>query len=1676
MSEIDALLESKRKLISLLNQALQALESGGMPPEQLEDALAEFRQGFAEVRDQAIRRVAELQLSAEIPQGMEGLAALLERIAAEAASAQAHQIAQRVLGLAHANRHDFPPLAKAREAAEELLQNPHSPVRAWLAALIGLVTEPDADDDTVGTRFRQVEAVDLTLALAAVRRELVEGSLAAREKPESGQAGPGSGQHPDAGVEEAAEAVSGYEPLEEAPSDFREPVPAPEGEREPRPRTEDREIRVATADTVVRLLAHGQGGLAYLIARAAEAEFGPGELPSDLVAAAVLGTELLSAYGPLAQELRRRLAALGDLQLDHSPWGRARSLLLLGATARAALIDPHSGAGGLLSRFHLGHGLRELAEALTSYGERLQGVEAGTLAGLQGEVHWREELAGVLEAAQDFWKKASSRSTPYAPATQIWQHWLHRDQMVERILRPVLSNDVEALPELERALEKLSQEAIHLQIDRDHETLHSKKAKRIEASAREVLLRLAGEALELARNWARLQRQRPQRLGYLHEQIAQLHRKLQEAFRQLKEVPPFELPGGTALWDWLRGGLLQTLALFDAPPGAGERAPAQILHAPLLRLDGVELDERWEPHGGFAGLLPRLRELAGQEPDWERLFEHCLDQHDLQRAERIIDILPVQLGEALRTRLEEQVRLHHGHLVEQLRAARNHLELALMTGLLNADERAGLDAKLASVEADFLPPTRLEGRDLRFYLAHARLAEVTGFLDRRRVERVKEALGRLEREVATDHPAYGRIRKVLEDSGDVLTANEYLERVRRGEDLPEQAEQRDVFRQFLASFKGIYEYLNEHRERSVVNAVRQRAAIGALDLRQVPGRHAEQAARMLEAWFELKSGLRRFDRERLRTVLEGLGFTVIELAEETRRLDRSWVHLTCHTVRDREDCPIPFFGSLAGGRYRILLAWGTPSEDGLLSEVNESSHQEPVLVFYFGQFTEKRRRDLARLSRTQTQRRRRSFLVLDDVLMVFLCGERGRRLPALFHCTLPYTVAEPYVTTAGKLPPEMFYGRHHERQAILRPKGPNFLYGGRQLGKTALLRSIEDEEHRPALGRLVRYIDLANADTDRVWELLHQELVGLGVVKDGRRGIKPERLLGELRKWLQEDASRSLLLLLDEADAFLEYDNKSQYAAVTRLKQLMEETDQRFRFVLAGLHNVVRTARDPNHPLGHFGDPIRIGPMIEGSEWQEARELIERPLRALGYRLQEHQVFRILGLTNYYPSLLQLFGQHLLKKLLERANSFREGPPYEVPDPVVDETYQSPELQDAVRRRFSLTLNLDPRYELVANLIAFNLLEGKSSLVEGLDAQFLFDEARGYWSEGFRQTSLESFVNLLEEMQDLGVLRRVNGRRFTLRSQNLLYLMGTQDEIMARLVEERMPRQPFEPSEYRGWLETETGAFPSPLTALQEQAIERAEGPVVVVGSRALGLELLEQALRRPAGWQVHTSRVTSPTEFAQELDRVAQSRSEGTTVLYVPPGLPWGEPWLERARERLRAMRSKERLLRVVFAADPRTAWQLEEHWPALMERDLVLLGLQALRDTTVNAWLEKIGAALSKREREELQRVTGNSLLLLLRYQQLAVGDPRAGLEALDAWIRDNPSAVREALGLGTEPGDLIDQICQLGPVTREDLEALFEGLPGERVLRWGERLGLLEHSGDAWEAVDFLHRVPA
>ena len=113
---------------------------------------------------------------------------------------------------------------------------------------------------------------------------------------------------------------------------------------------------------------------------------------------------------------------------------------------------------------------------------------------------------------------------------------------------------------------------------------------------------------------------------------------------------------------------------------------------------------------------------------------------------------------------------------------------------------------------------------------------------------------------------------------------------------------------------------------------------------------------------------------------------------------------------------------------------------------------------------------------------------------------------------------------------------------------------------------------------------------ERLWDALWPRLAERGVVPT--TAPDPDVDLAQatndaIQAWLAADRSRSLLVLLDEADAFLEADAagtaETQFTHVHHWREIMLSSDRRAKVVFAGLHRTARFESLPNQPLSHLG-------------------------------------------------------------------------------------------------------------------------------------------------------------------------------------------------------------------------------------------------------------------------------------------------------------------------------------------------------------------------------------------------------------------------------------------------------------------------------------------------------------
>jgi hypothetical protein len=774
---------------------------------------------------------------------------------------------------------------------------------------------------------------------------------------------------------------------------------------------------------------------------------------------------------------------------------------------------------------------------------------------------------------------------------------------------------------------------------------------------------------------------------------------------------------------------------------------------------------------------------------------------------------------------------------------------------------------------------------------------------------------------------------------------------------------------------------------ALLQTARPSAAQSPFDFANLPDADRSRAVAMVDSWLGIRREFAREYADRdgksaelvaVKKLAEAVGFTGVQATRVTR--EPQWIRasITTDTLANRDICLVPAFGSQARGNYTFLFV----RETGVNSLVNNiSTVPEGAIVFIMGLLQPRVRQQLLVAARSGSK----PMAIADDLAIVSLTQLPDAALRSFFDLSLAWGHAEPYSDVSEQTSIEMFFGRERELGALARLDGPCLVYGGRQLGKTALLKQVELREH--AGDRVAIYCKIQRIGetepTNRVWHEIEQRLAQLNV-KLPDSGNTPEML----QQWVSQKAGRSMIIMLDEADAFLESEMANRFPTLDRIRSLMNDTNRRVKFIFAGLHNVQRFHLAPNSPLLHFGTPVNVGPLM-GSDWEAARSMAIDPMAALGFSFQNaNDATYMLSLVGFYPSLMQSFGKTVVREANRMICRREAKPAFKISRAVIDRCFASQEFREDVVGKFRKTLQLDARYELLTYalwLASRNDSPAGQFAGRGYPASAIREMADEWWPAGFQDTqSLESFAALLDEMEQMGVLAK-DGVHYRLRSRRIAAMLGSPGEIEDRLTDflQRPPRRPVDPLCSHRLL----GEVWSPLSLRQERLLkDHLEGshPVALVGGvPATGASHIVDGLKAMANdlsWP--DCRVQLASATIDELLAVATAHRKearpGRPKLIIVNGRWPSQDELERTRSE-RVLRDAERPVRIVYVGAP-DADLLSRNSGRV---EVLALLFSPMSADTLRHWLRRMDFDMSDDSmiaaQEMLREVTGGWLQIL-------------------------------------------------------------------------------------------------
>ena len=1428
---------------------------------------------------------------------------------------------------------------------------------------------------------------------------------------------------------------------------------------------------------------------------------------ADLIGAAVLARFIRAGDESAARALKEYLGRIGPTEFSRadSEIQDSLNLLLFSAAARPALVAPMTGATFLLRATKLGAALSpvyELATVVADHADRLGHsvrFDASVITAVVNQASWLQDFESTRARARDWLSNAGRQKIKYQPALRVWRLWLRESECLGKLAKLVAEGDTTERDAVDSLRREVGNEQSFADLVRKADrSLRGGKHANIEGRALSQLRKHAQPLLDLAADWIRLVDAKSHSTGFIERSIQSLDKSVQSLGE--RAVAAIDDVAAATECQQLRVSLalakdtvqsLRDLLRDGTPPRQHVSNPDVIIHRDLLLVPRLNIDSQFKPIGRPLDVLAMLADTGEHANTMRACFDSRFERGDLVGAS--LACLEMESSgdpeaQQIRASVERTLRQRRIESIKECDAHLDALEQSLSFGQLDERTSESLRAEIVSV-ASALERAEVSVGDFSVDRAQARTREIAESIASWRRKGQATASAKFNSLLSECTPdVRSRIERSIA-AGDLMTAYALISRVESGQPLDSHDHETstDPFREFMSAVGKIDEFIGDARRTpaSKVRAVSESGGIIGAGLEGMSKAGIEEAEELLGAWYGLAVA-KRFEGKSLNRLMQALGLPPRKLTETERGNDYATVMMETDRIEDRLRCPLPQFGSDAGGRYRLVLNWAKIARESISRLINNRRHGATI-VLHFGPLG-KDRYWLRNWAITQ----HRLFVVVDESLALFLAGRPSGRLSALFRCVLPFSDAEPYITTSGLVPPELFFGRARERNEIMESTGPCFIYGGRQLGKTALLRSVEREFHQPDRQQFAKWIDLRVREigharrSAEIWPLLWREMRAPGILQDSHKEPNPDNprqvdtLIQAIERWVTDGDQRRLLLLLDEADEFLAADARTDFRESTRLKGMMDRTDRRVKVVFAGLHNVLRITERSNHPLAHLGEPINVGPLLANGEWAEAQKLVRDPLQAVGFEFSPHDLStRILAQTNYYPSLIQLYGAELVRHLRDSGRSV----PYSISDADMGAAYKSRALRDAIRERFQLTLQLDPRYEVIAYALASEMLGEDQDLGRGLDRRELAEHAREWWRAGFSDDDRE-FNVLLQEMEGLGVLRSISADgRYTLRNPNVLRLLGSRDEIYEVLDKQREEPTRFEPSSFHArYSEDDTSLCP--LTYEQESGIRRHGGVAVIAGCEAAGIQDVKRFLSKRierASFSEFSSHLSVRT-FRQQLGSLRPKSPNLTTVVVVPHEEPWSVDWLIAAREALRVKKAGDRI-RVLFVADPNGLWAVMNELEHTRVEPPEWIGIEPWDEVFLRHWLRDNSRPHDSERVRQLMRISGGWPKVLEAFvdqrQKRKNWDGliealNGALEKTDDWLT--------AMGLTSEAQLQLAAMLPYQPIrsdSNDDIDVIAEGENIDandlrRRVRWGQRLGLVKDSGGQWEFNPLLQRI--
>ena len=849
--------------------------------------------------------------------------------------------------------------------------------------------------------------------------------------------------------------------------------------------------------------------------------------------------------------------------------------------------------------------------------------------------------------------------------------------------------------------------------------------------------------------------------------------------------------------------LIQTLKeIYAKIQGDNPEFTGKYFYLPFLGDSHVLLNANYQPEYRDIKELPAMGTLA-------RIEKHAFEGGDMS----------VDLQVRLKGIMEKDT-----DIVQSIISDDNYGSLRLLTGYIN-DQQPGFEAEFMKnfrVAMALVFAKKQAKKEFEDFSDELALFQSYGQIDNteeNKKEIILQTAGLLY-EAAQEDDNYGFFEKVLVEfknkiqrdavvQGDALkqnlenfllahqelkeneAANKLIERIRQcidsqkyssAEELLNRLENDDYESlQELEMKDYLQDFLNHYNNyiKSVAN--NDKTLRAQVKPYRTANKDTRAAERLLNAWPKGNNDIRPDE------LLSSLGFKLSSV-DKMDKVDGKFPSFFVKLQKalggrvNNYNYPVPAFGSLGEtDGFRIVYIFGAYDAERLVEIFNNIGDEKHTLIILDYALKESARRRLALLVKGKANCK--IFAVLDRVVLKYLYDNYSEQTitKQLLHIIMPFAYYQPYVADSSKpMPSELFIGRKEELKKIKDVNGVNIVYGGRQLGKSALLMKAKKDIDKNESGDRAVYIDIKGRNYTETALIISEELVIADILekKDITSDWRELAMSIRMRLKNEDKPIHYFLLLLDEADAFLDSCKDVQYKPFDALKDIQAVGEGRFKFVVAGLRDVLRfeheAALNDNSVL-----PQLSSMTVKPFKYAEAKELLEYPLSYLGFRFRDDVetdtlVSAILSHTNSFPGMLQLYCTKLIEAMKNGYAGYKEAgtPPYYVSEDHIKKVLGEDNLQEEIRQKFFITLTVgsDNYYLLIAMITAYLYKNDEGICVTPND---VLTFAKDFEIKDIAALSPEKVAALMEEMSELNVLHHngEHGYRFT--HFSFFQMMGT---------------------------------------------------------------------------------------------------------------------------------------------------------------------------------------------------------------------------------------------------------------------------------------------------------------